>query len=75
MEYSQLVEFVSADEMKKALSDQLNGPTEESTKPAVDTTIDNSALDPYSQPAESVAPQAAKEEAPADDIDALQNMI
>ena len=75
MEYSQLVEFVSADEMKKALTDQLNGSTEEASAPTTDLTLDNPALDPYSQPAESVAPQSVKEEAPADDIDALLNMI
>ena len=75
MEYSQLVEFVSADEMKKVLTEQLNGSTEEASAPTIDTTLDNPALDPYSQPAESVAPQSAKEEAPADDIDALLNMI
>ena len=75
MEYSQLVEFVSADEMKKVLTEQLNGSTEEDSAQTIDTTLDNPALDPYSQPAESVAPQSAKEEAPADDIDALLNMI
>ena len=74
MEYSQLVEFVSADEMKKVLSEQLNGSEETSTS-TVDSTLDNPALDPYSQPADSVAPQAAKEEAPADDIDELLNLI
>ena len=74
MEYSQLVEFVSADEMKKVLSEQLNGSNEASTS-TVDSTLDNPALDPYSQPAESVAPQTAKEEAPADDIDELLNLI
>ena len=45
------------------------------TAPTTDSTLDNPALDQYSQPAESVAPQSTKEEAPADDIDALLNMI
>lgn len=75
MEYSQLVEFTTADEMKKALAEMFDGGSKEDVAPtpAVDSTVD--ALDPYSQPAESVAPSAAKEEAPADDIDALLNMI
>ena len=59
--------------VSQALAEMFDGGAKEDVAPtpAVDSTVD--ALDPYSQPAESVAPKAAKEE--ADDIDALLNMI
>jgi hypothetical protein len=70
MEYSQLVEFVSADEMRNALNEMFNSSNkEEVSAPEVDS------LDSYSQPAESVAPVASTNSAPENDIDALLDMI
>jgi len=69
MEYSQLVEFVSADEMKKALDEMFNENSEEkSLETAVDSAIDSAI---------NVAPtQAPTEEKSEDtDIDALLGMI
>jgi hypothetical protein len=70
MDYSKLVEFVSPDEMKTALDEMFNSAKE--ATPIVDTTVDS--LDPYSQPAESVAP-ASQEEQPVDNIDDLLSKI
>jgi len=71
MEYSQLVEFVSADEMKTALNEALNAANEPT--PVVDSSVD--ALDPFSQPAESVAPKSEDKPSEDNDIDTLLNMI
>lgn len=64
MEYSQLVEFVSADELKNALNDMLNGPTavEENNNISTTETV-------------SVNPTTPAAEEKVEDIDALLNMI
>lgn len=65
MEYSQLVEFVSADELKNALNDMLNGPAvEEENNNNISTTE-----------AVSVNPTTPAAEEKVEDIDALLNMI
>ena len=74
MEYSQLVEFVSAEEMKSALTEMFNGTKEEQPTATTDSTVE-SAFDSFSEPAESVAPAQNKEEAKIDNIDALLGMI
>jgi hypothetical protein len=70
MEYSQLVEFSTAEDMKSAMNEALS---EEAAaeNPAPAPVSD---IDVYSQPAESVAPQT--EEAPkTENIDDLLKMI
>lgn len=65
MEYSQLVEFVSADELKNALNDMLNGPAaavEENNNISTTETV-------------SVNPTTPAAEEKVEDIDALLNMI
>ena len=65
MEYSQLVEFVSADELKSALNDMLNGPAaavEENNNISTTETV-------------SVNPTTPAAEEKVEDIDALLNMI
>lgn len=66
MEYSQLVEFVSADELKNALNDMLNGPAveEENNNNNISTTE-----------TVSVNPTTPAAEEKVEDIDALLNMI
>ena len=72
MEYSQLVEFVSPDEMKAALEEMFNGSTAEEN-----TTVSapaNDPLDPFSQSA-SVNPTPTTTAEEENDIDSLLNMI
>lgn len=64
MEYSQLVEFVSADELKNALNDMLNGPAVEEENNNISTTE-----------TVSVNPTTPAAEEKVEDIDALLNMI
>lgn len=65
MEYSQLVEFVSADEMKNALNEYFNGGSQESTQAP---TVEDTDV--------SLNPTISNNETPSgDDIDALLNMI
>lgn len=65
MEYSQLVEFASVDELKNALNEMLNGPAVE----------ENNNIPTDSKEATSVNPTAPAEEEKVEDIDALLNMI
>ena len=64
MEYSQLVEFVSADELKNALNDMLNGPAAVEENNNISTT-ETVSVNP-------TTPAAAEK---VEDIDALLNMI
>ena len=66
MEYSQLVEFVSADELKNALNDMLNGPA----AAAVEENNNISTTETG-----SVNPTTPAAEEKVEDIDALLNMI
>lgn len=76
MDYSQLVEFVSPDEMKKALDEMFNGTTEEATS-TIPASVEKDPLDPFGGNSDvSVAPPTeAKEEADDTNIDDLLNMI
>lgn len=72
MEYSQLVEFVSPDEMKAALEEMFNGSVAEEN-----TTVSapaNDPLDPFSQSA-SINPTPTTTAEEENDIDSLLNMI
>ena len=70
MEYSQLVEFSTAEDMKSAMNEALS--EEAAAENPVPAPV--SDIDVYSQPAESVAPQT--EEAPkTENIDDLLKMI
>jgi len=67
MEYSQLVEFVSPEEMKKALDEMFNVVSEDkSMEAAVDSAIET---------ATSVAPTTTENKSEDTDIDALLGMI
>lgn len=72
MKYSQLVEFVSADEMKQALADFSGENSNDGFNQSAPAPVDN--LDPMSQPAESVNPSPAQSDADKS-IDDLLNMI
>jgi len=80
MDYSQLVEFVSADEMKKALDEMFSASTETATTaPQTSFATEKDPLDPFGSNSGdvSVAPSApvVEEKKEEDDIDSLLNMI